>query len=500
MEERRDEVFEQEETPVVPDKVIQVSMPPMNDEPQDDGEPVFDEKPKTVSVDISEIYPFMPRRRVDVEVYPDEDPSSKFTAEVYQLINEDGDRRRELIRDVDVPKGASRDYLEAMLGSGKFLVVIKNVNGKYVASRTFDFGGVEKEPEEKEEIMMYPQQPPVNTSDDLIKREYEELKRKFETMLRDKEELMRDKIELEGENQRTKLELEMLKKSHETEVQTLRNTIQSLENELERKKSETDELYSKMNKLEDEYRDKVRDIEKRLEEYKEKITELKEELSEVKQERRIIENDYNRVKEELSEKKAYIERLEAEMTTLRNLKELMPKSSGDKAITQMLQTLIAQLTQKNVAEVQASAEIRKAELETEREIELARLQSMYQPPVEGVGEEEEEYKEYPEAEPDKGGFTDILKNVIPNFVQPVAEALNKAGYAVMKQEEIEKLLKEREQLAKIEERKKFEEALKKAKEKVTKSKTEEKAKTEEVKEDKKKKQSKKKETKEEETD
>ncbi len=419
---------------------------------QEDESIVFDNSIKEVIVDASTIFPFFDRKDFKIEIPPRTSPEDCIVLEVYRLFNEDGERKREKIKDVDIPIGATKEYVKSMLGSGNFLFVVKNkLNGKFLVSKSIQFiedDYVYQEKQQKETITKM--EGGYDMDVNIIIKEYEELKNKYNDVLREKDNLKDMISTIKNEKARVELELEQSKKN----IESLRSENSSY---LARLKDYEDNLKS----MRDELNALKKEYEKEIKEYEKKINELNNQLRDVNFEKKSLEKDLNNLKETIIELKNEKSKLETENITLRSFKEM----KQDNKLTDMLAVLINQLMESNKEKVLANADIIKSKIEALRDIEVTKLQAL-----KDVEDElsEQEISSVDEEPKNDNILSKLIETFGKNFITPIANVLEQAGYSVVNKDELEKAINERVELARLAERKKIAENLEKGKKKIEK--------------------------------
>lgn len=408
----------------------------------EDEQPAFDIQPKTVSVDLSKVATFLAGKDAEVTVVGDEDPVNKIKPELYRIItDDDGERRREKIVDMDIPIGINKDYIKEMLGPGKYIFIVKGIDGKFITSKVLEF-----QQENKEEVDMFQERGSGMEQDSIIGREYQELKRKFDKVLDENNALTRRNGQLENEITKVRNEYELKVANYENKVSNLNEKIAQIKSEVAARNSTIEDLKTKIKEAKDETKDTLAELKSEIKDYEKTVKTLEDNNRELRFDNKSLQGELTRMKEELSEKKSQIMAEQAELTSLRNVRDMLKDAKrGSSADDKLLLALIESIAGKSVEEIKAKARLEEKRLEADRDIALA--QSTANIGGEELPEGEEEPEELP---PEQGELSKVIGMFGKNFAEPIAKLLNQAGFVVLKQGELEEMLRKREELAKKE--------------------------------------------------
>lgn len=351
--------------------------------------------------------------------------------EIYYEEDDEGIKRRTSRKvNIDLPIGIDRETLQSFLGEGKYNFFVKDISQKFVTSKMLDFGEHKNETQQKEVSNMpyEPTNPSLSNSsnnNDYFTDEIDRLRDELKSVRKDKEEKFTEMMKLQNETEKLKSRLDLLKQNYESEKMRLQDEIARIkrekDNAIEKSKDLSEELKSKKEEL-----DKKHTI----------VEELKEERTDIKYQNNTLEMKIDNLKEELEKIRNENASLKTENTSLRNSQQ---RPSGDRTFDKIIELL---LTDKQVNR-EANATVETERIRSKTDLEKSKMDMLTQVLL-SQAEAGGNYSELPPEK--KGAFEDILGKFLPNFIEPIKNVLEKTGLTLVNQDELKKMLDEREQI------------------------------------------------------
>jgi len=390
------------------------------------------------TIDVATIFPFLDRKEITITKRKNQDVDGLISLSLYKLItDDDGERKRELIDDVEIPIGATKEYLKSILGDGKYLVILKNkYDGKFLTSKVLEFE--DENVLNKGGKMLYQD----DTGKTFLEREYQNLKIEVEALRKEKERLTEELLTLKTENMK-------LASERDNAIRNMSIANADMENK-----------NKKIKELEEE----LKNAQKELKELEKKFDDTKQVIRDYETDKKITAREIQELKEDVNELKTEKTRLETELSNARSMKEIMSlikKDDKNDIVPVLLTSLITHNTEKAKGEI----ELKKEQLNALKELKLAEIETGLRSAIEEEMPEEEEKIEENEKKNDL--VSTLLQTLGTSIISPVADYLRKLGYTITKEEDVEKALKEREELARLDERKRLQGKMEEVKKEVS---------------------------------
>jgi chromosome segregation ATPase len=266
---------------------------------------------------------------------------------------------------VEIPIGATKEYLKSILGGGKYLVILKSkYDGKFLTSKVLEFE--DENVLNKGGKMLYQD----DTNKTFLEREYQNLKIEVEALRKEKERLTEELLTLKTENMK-------LASERDNAIRNMSIANADMENK-----------NKKIKELEEE----LKNAQKELKELEKKLDDAKQAIRDYETDKKITAREIQELKEDINELKTEKTRLETELSNARSMKEIMSlikKDDKSDIISVLLTSLITHNTEKAKGEI----ELKKEQLNALKELKLAEIETGLRSAIEEEMPEEEEKTE-----------------------------------------------------------------------------------------------------------